>query len=160
MMFYAQLKIKFCVNDHRNHLLRLSQCKDLRFVLQPMNYCYNFLKEYSPETIPGEWVPMPHDLSGKEVRVHLVTLQPESEKYKKVESSFRATMSGGTLSTIEQVQNRSLYVQYITFKNQMDERNPSGHKNEQWLFHGTSSDTCNKINTQGFNRSFMGKHGW
>ena len=119
-----------------------------------------FVVEYSAETKPEEWDPMPTDSSGKEALVHLVTLQPRSTEYQNVESSFRATMTTGTLSSIERVQNPVLYGQYMNLKKQMDKRNPPGHQNELWLFHGTSPDTCSKINAKGFNRSFMGKHGW
>ena len=115
--------------------------------------------EYAPETKPVEWESMPTDSLGKEALVHLVKLQPRSTEYQKVESCFRATMKTRTLYTIERVQNPVLYGQYINLKKQMDKRNPPGHQNERWLFHGTSSDTCSKINAQGFNRSFMGKHG-
>ena len=41
----------------------------------------------------------------------------------------------------------------------MDKHNPMDTQNERWLFHGTTGDTCDKINTQGFNRSFKGKNG-
>ena len=41
----------------------------------------------------------------------------------------------------------------------MDKQNPLGHQNEKKLFHGTASDVCEKINAQGFNRTFAGKNG-
>ena len=44
-------------------------------------------------------------------------------------------------------------------KKEMDKDNPPGHQNERWLFHGTSSDTLDKINNQSFNCSFAGKNG-
>ena len=60
---------------------------------------------------------------------------------------------------IERIQNLVLYGQYMAKKRVMDKTNPSGHQNEMSLFHGTSADTCLKINQQGFNRSFSGRNG-
>ena len=37
--------------------------------------------------------------------------------------------------------------------------NPKGTQNERVLWHGTSADTVKQINTNGFNRSYCGKHG-
>ena len=107
---------------------------------------------------------MPTDSkTGKEAHVHLVTLDPGSFEYKKVENQFTATMVAGSnftkLVSIERLQNPNLYGQYIARKKQMDKHNPEGTQNERWLYHGTTSDTCEKINTQGFNRSFKGKNG-
>ena len=107
---------------------------------------------------------MPTDSkTGKEAYVHLVTLNPGSSEYKLVENQFTATMVAGInftkLECIERLQNPNLYDQYIARKKQMDKYNPKGTQNERWLFHGTTGDTCEKINTQGFNRSFKGKHG-
>ena len=70
---------------------------------------------------------------------------------------------GGTTYTriqkIQRVQNPMLYSQYQAKKKEMEKQNPSGHKNEWLLWHGTQSSTCQKINTQGFNRSFAGHNG-
>ena len=99
----------------------------------------------------------------KEAHVHLVTLNPGCPEYNKVESQFTATMVAGNnftqLVSIERLQNPILYGQYIAWKKEMDKHNPKGTQNERWLFHGTSGDTCEKINAQGFNRSFKGKNG-
>ena len=51
------------------------------------------------------------------------------------------------------------YGQYWIKKKEMDKRNPPGHCNEKLLWHGTSVDTCPKINSQSFNRNFAGQHG-
>ena len=107
---------------------------------------------------------MPTDpQTGNEAHVHLVTLKPGSTEYNDVDSQFKATMvapqSFTQLINIERVQNPNLYGQYMIRKKQMDKHNPPGTKNERWLFHGTTADSCEKINTQGFNRSFKGKNG-
>ena len=60
---------------------------------------------------------------------------------------------------IQRIQNILLYAQYIAKKKNMDKNSKPGLQNEMLLFHGTSADTCLKINQQGFNRSFCGKNG-
>ena len=106
---------------------------------------------------------MPVDTNGIEKHVHLVPLIAGSPEYNYVESQFNKTMRKGLsynqIVNIQRIQNPVLYHQYIIKKREMDKRNPPGHQNEQWLFHGTSPDTLDKINTQGFNRSFAGKNG-
>ena len=127
--------------------------------------------------------------TGKEVYDHLVALTPGTAEYRMVEKQFSSTMiqqtatkaqrsgqfgqvqlqnlmlvgsnnaSFSQLVSIERLQNPNLYGQYIARKKQMDKHNPKGTQNERWLYHGTTSDTCEKINTQGFNRSFKGKNG-
>ena len=104
---------------------------------------------------------MPVNPNGKEVPVHLVTLQTSSPEYKDVESKFNVTMAGrySQILSIQRLQNPMLYWQYVARKKEMNKQNPSGHKNELWLWHGTDPDVLNNINTQGFNRSFKGKNG-
>lgn len=115
------------------------------------------------EDIPKDWDPMPMDSQGKEKHVQLVTLAAGSKEYTKVETAFNKTMKKGSNYTqivrIQRLQNPALYKQYAVNKREMDKRNPKGHTNEQWLWHGTSFDTFDKISTQGFNRSFAGKNG-
>lgn len=113
---------------------------------------------------PADWEPMPIDQkTGKEVHVHLVDLKVGTPEYCRVENQFTATVVAGTnfsqLVSIQRVQNSILYGQYLARKKQMDKHNPKSIQNERWLFHGTSADTCAKINSQGFNRVFNGKHG-
>lgn len=108
---------------------------------------------------------MPLGLSGKEERVILVDLDPQTLEYKKVQREFDDSMkkvysvSYNKVEKIQRVQNPTLYAQYQTSKKEMDKQNPHGHKNERFLWHGTQATTCEKINSQGFNRSFAGQNG-
>ena len=115
----------------------------------------------SLEEKPVNWDKMPVDPNGKDVPVHLVTLQSSSPEYKDVESKFNVTMTGrySQILSIQRLQNPMLYWQYVARKKEMNKQNPSGHKNELWLWHGTDPGVLNNINTQGFNRSFKGKNG-
>ncbi|XP_019851552.1 PREDICTED: poly [ADP-ribose] polymerase 14-like [Amphimedon queenslandica] len=111
--------------------------------------------------LPEIWSPMPLD-QGKEKFFHLVQLPPTSPEYIGVERAFTQTMNRGQQYTeilsIERIQIPALYKQYALAKKEMDMRNPVGHINERHLWHGTNHETIEKINTQGFNRSFAGKH--
>ena len=93
--------------------------------------------------------------------MHVVDLKSDSKEYKDVLKEFDRTMANAyrSIKTIQRIQNPVLYAQYIAKKKEMDKFNPPGYKNELFLFHGTSADTCPKINQQGFNRSFSGKNG-
>ena len=92
--------------------------------------------------------------------LHIVPLDSKSSEYAGVKQQFDATMQGyyKQIVKIERIQNPALYFQYIGRKKEMDKRNPKGN-HESLLFHGTSVDTCPKINQNGFNRSFAGKNG-
>ena len=109
------------------------------------------------EDIPDNWDPMPVDVNGKDKPVHLVALKVGSTEYNNVEKEFNKTMAKQILG-IQRIQNPVLYQQYAVRKKKMDKQNSLG-QNERWLWHGTSPDTIDKINTQGFNRSFAGKNG-
>ena len=126
-------------------------------------YIVIYLLLAAAEDKPKDWDPMPTDAKGKEKHVHLVTLTAGSPEYNNVESQFNTTMVKGSsysqIVSIQRIQNPVLYQQYMVRKREMDKHNPPGHQNERWLFHGTSPDTLDKINTQGFNRSFAGKNG-
>ena len=115
------------------------------------------------EEKPANWEPMPSNSSGKEAHVHMVTLLLTSEEYLEAEKKFNVTMAKGQhyskIHSIQRLQNPILYSQYIARKKQMDRRNPTGHENEKWLFHGTHFSVLENINTQGFNRIFKGKNG-
>ncbi|XP_041356180.1 protein mono-ADP-ribosyltransferase PARP14-like [Gigantopelta aegis] len=88
----------------------------------------------------------------------LIQLPPQTEESKSVEQNFKATLSSDVdIIKIERVQNKTLFDQYCIMKRRFDEKNPT-LQNERKLWHGTSSDSTNSINTCGFNRSYCGKN--
>lgn len=119
------------------------------------------LMKLSLDFVPETWSIMPMTQERDKV-FHLVPLPSTSSEYAMVERAFTMTMTTGKLFTeivsIERLQNRVLCQEYAIRKKEMDKRNPKG-QNERWLWHGTSPDTIEKINTHGFNRSFAGKNG-
>ena len=60
---------------------------------------------------------------------------------------------------IQRIQNPKLYGCYQRAKEEMERTNPPGHPNEWQLFHVTEVNSMEKINANGFNRSYAGKHG-
>ena len=74
-------------------------------------------------------------------------------------STGRSSSYYSSIVRIQRIQNHVLYSQYAARKKVMDDNNPTGCQNERKLFHGTTPDTCLKVNQQGFNRSFAGKNG-
>ncbi|XP_003390636.1 PREDICTED: poly [ADP-ribose] polymerase 14-like [Amphimedon queenslandica] len=109
---------------------------------------------------PDNWDPMPQDSQGKEKRFHFVTLLATGPEYKTAETAFNTTMAGkyAKILSIQRLQNPTLYKQYAVRKKEMEKHNPDGHQNERLLWHGTSPDTLDKINTRGFDRNFAGKN--
>ncbi|XP_003388008.1 PREDICTED: poly [ADP-ribose] polymerase 14-like [Amphimedon queenslandica] len=109
---------------------------------------------------PDNWDPMPQDSQGKEKRFHFVTLPATGPEYKTAETAFNTTMAGkyAKILSIQRLQNPTLYKQYAVRKKEMEKHNPNGHQNERLLWHGTSPDTLDKINTRGFDRNFAGKN--
>ncbi len=52
-----------------------------------------------------------------------------------------------------------LYQHYILCKSKMEEVNPPGTKNEQYLWHGTSHDAIDSICDHGFMLAYAGYKG-
>lgn len=119
--------------------------------------------------VPEHWENMPKGSS----TFHIVDLDSKSKEYQEVLKNFQSTVklaadqsqppapgcSYNSIIKIQRIQNLVLHSQYVARKKVLDQDNPSGHTNEMRLFHGTSADTCPKINQQGFNRSFAGRNG-
>lgn len=70
---------------------------------------------------------------------------------------FQATVPGMNILKIERIQNPVLFRGYMVKKQKIDK--DVGGNGERQLFHGTDGTNITKINTQGFNRSYAGKHG-
>uniref|UniRef100_A0A8B9KNH6 Poly [ADP-ribose] polymerase n=1 Tax=Astyanax mexicanus TaxID=7994 RepID=A0A8B9KNH6_ASTMX len=78
-----------------------------------------------------------------------VVLKKDSEEYKKIETEF--------LTSSNRIQNNGLWQRYCVLKKAMDKKYPN-QKNEQFLYHGTTQEFSQKINKNGFNRSFCGRN--
>lgn len=109
--------------------------------------------------LPAEWDPQPRDESGKEEVLHLVSLAQDTQEYKTVQKMFHQSLPGRvSITSIERIQNPSMFHSYMFRKQTMDEKNGT-LENELQLFHGTKPDSVKSINVQGFNRSLCGING-
>ncbi|XP_063069030.1 protein mono-ADP-ribosyltransferase PARP14-like [Engraulis encrasicolus] len=96
---------------------------------------------------PATWTPM----GGK--TDDIVTLSSTYDEYKKIEKEFLT-------SSIERIQSQTQWQRYEVLKQAINKKHPAQKdKNERWLYHGTTKDIAQKINTYGFNRSFCGRNG-
>ncbi|KAK3543959.1 hypothetical protein QTP70_031865 [Hemibagrus guttatus] len=91
-----------------------------------------------------------------------VVLSPNSEEYKKIESDFLQSSQHKDIpplqvTQIRRIQSQSQWQRYCVLKQAVDRKYPK-QKNEQFLYHGTTKDICQKINKNGFNRSFCGRN--
>ncbi len=109
---------------------------------------------------PDTWDDM---TAQQQTSVVCIDLDSESVEYKEVLDLFNKTMNKGSsysnIVRIQRIQNPRLYQLYCQAKDVMDKNNPPNHPNERRLFHGTDVASAIKINSNGFNRSYAGKHG-
>ncbi|KAI0224447.1 Protein mono-ADP-ribosyltransferase PARP14 [Lamellibrachia satsuma] len=105
--------------------------------------------------LPTNWSPM-----AKTDHVTLVTLQPTSDEYQRVNNMLISSARGTVkrVISIERVQNPSLYRQYMLHKEEMKKRSRQPSAIERSLWHGTSAAATQTINVGGFNRSYCGKN--
>ena len=110
---------------------------------------------------PSHWDSQPIGTNGKQKICHVVTLASHSEEYNNALKTFQITLppSECEIIAVKRIQNPQLYRRYITMKSDMKENCPEDCELERELFHGTTEDTCDKINHQGFNKIFAGKNG-
>nr|XP_009675518.1 PREDICTED: poly [ADP-ribose] polymerase 14 [Struthio camelus australis] len=99
--------------------------------------------------LPATWDDMQTE------RVKIVELKPETKEYKDVQARFLQTCQSLKIEKIERIQNPFFWKAYQIKKLEMDKKN-GNRNNERFLFHGTSSDSLNLINNNGFNRSYAG----
>ncbi|XP_060731718.1 protein mono-ADP-ribosyltransferase PARP14 isoform X2 [Tachysurus vachellii] len=94
--------------------------------------------------------------------MEVVVLSPTSEEYKKIEKDFLQSSQHRDVSPVQVVQIRRIQSQpqwqrYCVLKQAVDKKYPK-QKNERFLYHGTTKEICQKINRNGFNRSFCGRN--
>ncbi|XP_059896101.1 protein mono-ADP-ribosyltransferase PARP14-like isoform X5 [Gadus macrocephalus] len=95
----------------------------------------------------------------------IVDLSPSSEQYKRVQANFlqtskdpnSATSATFTVVKIQRIQSKDQWQRYAVKKQMLDKKYPR-NKNEMDLYHGTTAKICQKVNSNGFNRSFCGRN--
>ncbi|KAI4901593.1 hypothetical protein NFI96_007422 [Prochilodus magdalenae] len=101
---------------------------------------------------PPTWTTM----EGRDLEV--IQLAPDSDEYERIETTFLSPcMNSVQVVEIRRIQNRGLWQRYCVQKQEVDKKYPN-QTNEQFLYHGTTKEICQKINSTGFNRSFCGRN--
>ncbi|KAF5890242.1 poly [ADP-ribose] polymerase 14-like, partial [Clarias magur] len=91
-----------------------------------------------------------------------IVLPPGSDEYTRIEKEFLRSSKHKDVASVQVVEIRRIQSQpqwqrYCVLKQAVDKKYPK-QANERFLYHGTTSDICQKINRNGFNRSFCGRN--
>ncbi|XP_051998490.1 LOW QUALITY PROTEIN: protein mono-ADP-ribosyltransferase PARP14-like [Xyrauchen texanus] len=105
---------------------------------------------------PPTWSKM----DGKDLEI--IMIKSDSEEYKKIQTDFLNSSKHKDVSPvqvlqIDRIQSQSQWHRYCVLKQAVDKKYPK-QPNEHLLYHGTTKDICQKINKNGFNRSFCGRN--
>lgn len=73
-------------------------------------------------------------------------------------TSLCLLLTSEMVSQIDRIQSQSQWQRYCVLKQAVDKKYPK-RTNERQLYHGTTKEICQKINKNGFNRSFCGRNG-
>ncbi|KAI4884956.1 hypothetical protein NFI96_026801, partial [Prochilodus magdalenae] len=106
---------------------------------------------------PPTWTKM----EGRDLEV--ILLPPDSDEYERIKAAFLSSCQHQETAPVQivqirRIQNKSQWQRYCVLKQAVDKKNPN-QTNEQFLYHGTTKEICQKINSTGFNRSFCGRNG-
>ena len=92
-------------------------------------------------------------------KFYTFVLSTYSEQFQNVQAAFRET-ARNEIITIERIQNEEIYESYnVKRKRMMKKYGSNFPSKEKMLFHGTSRENLEKINTDGLNRAYAGTHG-
>ncbi|XP_036401797.1 protein mono-ADP-ribosyltransferase PARP14 [Megalops cyprinoides] len=95
----------------------------------------------------------------------IILLSPKSQEFLKISKEFvlscqvfvQENNKNIEVIQIQRIQHQEQWQRYAVRKQAVDKKYPK-NKNEQFLYHGTTKDICQKINKNGFNRSFCGRN--
>ncbi|XP_060594497.1 protein mono-ADP-ribosyltransferase PARP14-like [Ruditapes philippinarum] len=103
--------------------------------------------------IPPNW----GDMQGGNLRV--IDLKQDAQEYIEMKQKFLDSASSDyEVLKIQKIQNKTLWEQYQSKRNQLEARNKPETQNERMLWHGTKAEAVDSINIHGFNRSFCGQN--
>ncbi|XP_017274370.1 protein mono-ADP-ribosyltransferase PARP12 [Kryptolebias marmoratus] len=107
------------------------------------------------ESVPPHWdkKALP-DLGYK-----LVPLSSSHKEFDMIQTLFRRTMPHSKITSIQRIQNPSLWKVFYWQKEQMQKRNGGKPVDERYLFHGTDDTLVDAICDQNFDWRMCGVHG-
>ncbi|XP_072542841.1 protein mono-ADP-ribosyltransferase PARP14-like [Salminus brasiliensis] len=105
---------------------------------------------------PPTWTKM------EETDLEMIALLPGSGEYKKIAARFLSSCQKDSIPSVQivkicRIQNRQQWQRYCVLKQAVDKKYPN-QINEQFLYHGTTQEISQRINKNGFNRSFCGRN--
>ncbi|KAL3843270.1 hypothetical protein ACJMK2_021212, partial [Sinanodonta woodiana] len=113
------------------------------------------------DRMTGDFQPLPGNWNKKRKKnLEVVTLQTTDQEYLDVEINFKRTIGSFKLKmihSIKSIQNETIYQQYALKRKFMQKQYPNLQSVEKTLWHGTALDNVDKINLNGFNRSYAGE---
>ncbi|KAL3843265.1 hypothetical protein ACJMK2_021207 [Sinanodonta woodiana] len=113
------------------------------------------------DRMTGDLQPLPDNWNQNDKNnLDVVTLQTTDQEYSGVETNFKSTIGTFRLKTIhsiKRIQNKTIYQQYALKRRLLQNQYPSLQSVEMTLWHGTAYDNVDKINLNGFNRSYAGQ---
>ncbi|XP_061089956.1 protein mono-ADP-ribosyltransferase PARP14-like [Conger conger] len=110
-------------------------------------------------TTPATWTKM----DGKDLDI--ILLLENSDEFQKISEGFVQSCQVFAQNNskkievvqIQRIQHQEQWRKYAVSKQALDKKYQKSD-NEQLLYHGTTKDICQKINKNGFNRSFCGRN--
>ncbi|XP_008290211.1 protein mono-ADP-ribosyltransferase PARP12 isoform X2 [Stegastes partitus] len=107
------------------------------------------------ENIPPHW-----DKNAlPEFGFKLISLSKSAKEYNMIEMLFKRTMPQARITSMQRIQNTSLWKVFQWQRDQMKERNGGKPVNEKYLFHGTDESLSSAICDQNFDWRICGVHG-
>ena len=105
-------------------------------------------------SVPPEW-------QDQTETVEVFKLQSSSQEWTVVSSKFSATMPHAKITKILRIQNQWLWEKYVQEKSRINQKNDGG-VNEMELFHGTRTNTPEKIynSEEGFDMRYSSQGMW
>ncbi|KAK3612551.1 hypothetical protein CHS0354_024537 [Potamilus streckersoni] len=139
----------------------LKYCVDFsKYVESEVSNVSNTVKVVRLDRMMGDLQPLPDNWNQNDKNnLEVVTLKPADKDYSDVEANFRSTIGSFQLKmihSIKSIQNRTIYQQYALKRRFMQNQYPNIAV-EMTLWHGTPLDSVDKINLNGFNRSYAGQ---
>uniref|UniRef100_A0A1A7WS82 Poly (ADP-ribose) polymerase family, member 12a n=2 Tax=Iconisemion striatum TaxID=60296 RepID=A0A1A7WS82_9TELE len=89
----------------------------------------------------------------------LVLLSSSTPDHNMIQTLFKRTMPQSKISSIQRIQNPSLWKSFHCQKEQMQKRNDGKAVDERYLFHGTDGTLVDEICDQNFDWRMCGAHG-
>ncbi|XP_020656084.3 protein mono-ADP-ribosyltransferase PARP12 isoform X1 [Pogona vitticeps] len=122
---------------------------------QQNDKCRPFESSFPFHEFPSNW----DQTALPDIGYKLVKVSESAEDHHEIKEVFELTMEGYVISTIQRIQNPSLWQVFQWQRDQMKKLNGGKEVAERLLFHGTSTSHLHEICEQNFDWRICGTHG-